>query len=204
MPLFYVQLEILLACLLRSHEEWNMASNTADKSGRALLLAGINRAAKSGIVFTFADISLGNPVAVENQSYETKVIYTALPGHPKYEGSQQALYTRVDIEAMFTDNGIAEVQVYASDVSGSSTADVVAALNARYGLGFDENDIVVEAFEDGADSVILKANPLSHGYKGEVVVELVVPVTPLADLVVNPEMGDLEAPVPVEEPAPTV
>lgn len=174
-----------------------MSGLFAEKAGRMLLLAAINRAARKGSVFTFADITFGNPTAGVFQGRNTEVVYTARHNHPKYEGTQQAFFNRIDLEAMFAASNITEVQVRASEVNGNSTADVVTAVNARYGLGFDDNDIVDETFEDGDNPIVLRANPLSHGYSGEIVVELVYPAGALASVVVSSVIDDLILPEPV-------
>lgn len=174
-------------------------STFAAKSGRGLLLAAINAAALGGVSFVDEDLTFVAPEAVTGQAYDTKVVYSA---EARYEGQAEAHFSRLDLEGIFTAAGITEVKVRAEAVTGTSTADVVAALNARYGLQFDETDIVVEEFVQGSESVILRAAPGSFGYAGEVVVEVVVAAVPLTD-VVNPELGALAAPVPVDqEPEP--
>lgn len=168
-----------------------MSGLFAEKAGRRLLLAAINREAKVGHVFTFADITFGDPVVVDHLGKNTEVVYTARPNHPKYEGAQKAYFNKVDLEAMFAASIITDVQVRASDVLGNTTADVVTAVNARYGLGFDDNDIIDETFGGGLGPVILRANPMSHGYTGEIVVELVEPANTLASMVVSSVIDDI-------------
>lgn len=176
-------------------------STFAAKSGRGLLLAAINAAAKNGVTFVDEDLVFEAPVSVDGMPYDTTVSYTA---PERFEGDNDALYTRLDLEQIFTDAGITEVKVHAEAVTGTSTADVVAALNTRYGLQFDETDIVVEEFAAGEASVILKAATGSFGYKGELAVELTVAKPALAEQV-TPELGNLESPAPVDsEAAPQV
>lgn len=172
-------------------------STFAAKSGRGLLLAAINAAALGGVSFVDEDLVFVAPVVVEGEAYDTKVVYSA---PARYEGDNEAHFNRLDLEGIFTAAGILEVKVRADAVTGTSTTDVITALNARYGLQFDETDYVIEEFAPGSESVILKAAPGSFGYVGEVVVEVVVAAIPLSD-VVNPELGALVAPVPVDQEA---
>lgn len=172
-------------------------STFAAKSGRGLLLAAINAAALGGVSFVDEDLVFVAPVVVEGEVYDTKVVYSA---PARYSGDAEAHFNRLDLEGIFTAAGITEVKVRAEAVTGTSTADVVTALNARYGLQFDETDIVVEEFAPGAESVILKAAPGSFAYAGELIVALPVAVEPLNEQV-NPELGNLESPAPVDSEA---
>lgn len=172
-------------------------STFAAKSGRGLLLAAINASALGGVSFVDEDLVFVAPVVVTGETYATKVVYSA---PARYSGDAEAHYTRLDLEGIFTAAGIADVKVRAEAVTGTSTSNVVAALNARYGLQFDETDIVVEEFAPGAGSVILKAADGSFGYTGELVVELSATAAPLAEQV-NPEVGNLESPAPADSEA---
>lgn len=171
-----------------------MSGLFAEKAGRSLLLAAINREAKKGHSFTFADITFGPPAVVDHLGKTTEVVYTANPSQTKYVGSQKAYYDKIDMEAMFRASGVTDVQVLDSEVIGNTTAGVVTAVNARYGLGFDDNDIVIEPIESPGTVVILRANPMSHGYSGEIVVELVEPTDPLRFMVVPTALGEVILP----------
>jgi hypothetical protein len=169
-------------------------STFAAKSGRGLLLAAINAVALGGVSFVDEDLVFVAPTVVVGETYDTKVVYSA---PARYEGDAEAHFDRLDLEGIFTAAGVTEVKVRAEAVTGTSTSDVVAALNARYGLQFDETDIVAEEFAPGSESVILKAADGSFAFAGQVIVELSVAAIALADMV-NPELGNLVAPVPVD------
>ena len=172
-------------------------STFAAKSGRGLLLAAINAAALKGAVFVDQDLVLVAPVVVTGEAYDTSVTYSV---PTRFEGDHVGHYSRLDLEAVFTTAGITDVKVHAEAVPGISTTDVITALNARYGLQFDETDYVVEDFVSGSESVIVKAAPGSFGYTGQLLVELTVTLPALADEV-NPQLGNLTSPAPVDSEA---
>lgn len=173
-----------------------MSSTFADKSGRGILLAAINKAAKAGFVFTPSDITFSQPEVVDISGKDTKVVYTA-NANSKFEGAQDAFFNRLDLTGIFTAAGIDTVEVLQSAVTADTSAAVVAAVNARYSLGFTAEDILDEAFEPGVTSVTLNANPLSHGYAGQLLVQLVEGKTPLAEVVVDPVLSGPSYPTPV-------
>lgn len=180
-----------------------MSSSFADKSGKGILLTSINRALKEGVApFTFADIGFGAP---EQGSFQggktTKVVFTALAGGKYAEGdTDEVFFDKNDLQGYFAQYGVETAQVNASAVFGTSTADVVAALNARYSTGFTADDIAIEPFEAGTDTVVLTATAGSYVWAGQLIVELVQQVPgqpPLADVVANPVLGDLNGQEPV-------
>lgn len=175
-----------------------MSSTFADKSGRGLLLAAINAVAVEGFSFVPADIDFAAPEVVDHNGLATRVVFTATP-ESLFTGSKEIFFNRVDLEAMFTNAGIPTVEVNASDVPGNTVAEVVAALNVRYGTEFDATDYVAELVEAGSDSVIVRAAPGSFGFVGQLLVSLIAAETPVDAVIPNGELGDLPAPTP-EEP----
>lgn len=161
-----------------------MSSTFADKSGRGILLAALNRAAAAqGYSFTADDLQFGAVEESTNPARESQVSYAATP-NSRYEGEQVAYYNRLDLSEIFTRGGVDVVQVYAGP---TTVAEVVAAVNQRFSLGFTEDDIDFSGeFEEGASVVTLVANPASHGYQGTVAVELVEGKVPLAEVVLDP------------------
>lgn len=172
-----------------------MSTTFADKSGRGILLAAINRAAKNGYSFNQSDLDFAAPEATTENGKTTKVVYTATESS-NYEGSQDAFFDKLDLTALFAAAGIEEVQVSAGAVAGNSHQDVANAVNARYSTGFTADDIAAGSFEPGVNEVTLIAAAGSYGYQGQLVVQLVEGKIPLAEAV-DPVLGDLAYPVEV-------
>lgn len=170
-----------------------MTSTFADKSGRGLFFAALNKAAAvKGYKFAQSDLELGPVADSTNPARESEVAYSAQPDS-RFEGSAIAFYNRIDLTELFLNGGIEVVQV--ADVGFTSVGEVVDALNVRYSLQFGAEDI--EGL-DGAvvdNVVVLRATPTSYGFKGQVSVQLVEGKTPLSEVIVDPVLGDLTLPV---------
>jgi hypothetical protein len=174
-----------------------MSSTYAGKSGRGLLLTAINAVAVEGVSFKQSDITFAAPEVVSHNGLATRVVFTATP-ESLFTGSKEIFFNRVDLEAMFTNAGILSVEVNATDVPGNTVAEVIAALNVRYGTEFEAGDYVAEQIEPGSDSVIVRAAAGSFGYVGELIVNLIAAETPVEEVVPNGDLGDITPPVPVE------
>lgn len=181
--------------------------SNVNASGRAVLLAAINRGiAASGYQFAEDNLVFGAVEASENPARESQIEIT--PGSnttvtgqgvdPIVISESQTIYfTRLDLTEIFTAASIAEVQIHEGP---TTVAEVMAAVNDRYNLGFTAEDIVVDgAVEPGSTSVNLVAAAGSYGFKGQVSVSLVAVATPLANVVADPVLGDLEV-TPVQLP----
>lgn len=166
-----------------------MSSTFADKSGRGLLLAALNKAAaEKGFSFAPSDLTFGAVAESTNELRESQVVYTATPDSG-FEGEAIAFYNRLDLSDLFTNAGIEVVQVPAG---ATTVEEVVGRLNHRYGLGFTAEDIVFgETVAEDAGSIVLTAAEGSLGFKGQLTVELVVGKFPLAEVVVDPVLDDM-------------
>lgn len=139
----------------------------AAKSGLDLLFKSLNRAAAvNGFSFAATDLDF-SPVSVsDNPELEVQVTYTAT-ADSMFEGSAVAQYNRLDLTQLFAG-------VDAVVAAGPTTAgELVAAINARYGLGFTEADIDFTAPIGAEDtSAVLVAQEGSYGFKGQLLVQL--------------------------------
>ncbi len=172
-----------------------MTSTFADKTGRGLLFAALNKAAAAqGYEFAESDLVFGPVAESTNPARESEVAYSAHPDSPDFEGSAVAFYNRLDLTALFAAAGIEVVQVAAG---AATVGEVVQRVNARYSLQFGADDIQnLDAAVEGS-SVVLQATATSYGFKGQVSVELVEGKTPLAEVIVDPLLDDLALPVAV-------
>lgn len=158
-------------------------------TGRALLLAALNAAAAAqGYSFADTDLDFSAVAASTNVNREVEVTYTAT-AESMYEGSAVAFYDRVDLTPAFSAAGIETVEL----TKGATTvAELVDALNTRYGCGFTAEDFDLSPAIAPEDStVLLTALGTSYGFKGDLLVSLVEQQVPLAEAVVNPELGGL-------------
>lgn len=169
----------------------------ADKSGRGVFLEAVNKAVRDqGFEFAAGELTFSPVVASTNPAREAEVevavanaegIIKSVNGvDTRISGSQVVFFDRLDIGVMFLDVGIEVPSVPAGTYA--TTGDVVAALNARYDLGFTAEDIdFTAAVED--TMITLTALPGSYGFRGDVMVEIQQagePEVPLADVVINP------------------
>lgn len=169
----------------------------ADKTGRGVFLEAVNKAVRDqGFEFAAGELTFSPVAASTNPAKEAEVevavasaegIIKSVNGvDTRISGPQVVFFDRLDIGQMFLNVGIEVPEV--PDGTYTSTGDVVAALNARYGLDFTEEDIdFTGARED--TSAILTALPGSYGFRGELMVSIQQagePEAPLADVVINP------------------
>jgi len=157
----------------------------AAKSGLGILLASLNRAAlASGHQFSDTDLSFSAVEVSTNPAKESQVTYTATPAST-FEGSEVAFFNRLDLTTVFTTAGIASIEM---TKGFTTTGEVVAALNARFGTEFDATDIDFNGVIDPEldTSVILMADAGSYGFQGMLEVQLVEQQVPLAEAVVDP------------------
>lgn len=159
-------------------------------TGRALLLAALNvAAAAQGYNFSPSALTFSAVGASSNPNREVQVTYTAVEGSG-FSGSEIAFYDRLDLTAVFTNSGI---EVVSLAQGPTNIGELVAALNTRYGAGFTAEDFDLSApIAEGETAVVLTALPTSYGFKGELVVSLEAQEVPLAEAVVNPELGGLQ------------
>ena len=170
----------------------------AAHAGRALLLAALNvAAAAQGKTLLASDFTFGEVAASTNPNREVQVELTAAP-ESLFSGEQTVFFDRLDLQGIFTAAGINDVTV----IRGATTVgELVTGLNDRFGLGFNAEDFDLTAAIGEEDTeVVLSALPTSFAFKGELLVTLAVAKTPLADAVVNPELGGLEV-TPVDSEA---
>ena len=174
-----------------------MPTPSVDKSGKGILIDAINRGIAQvdpTLVLTANDIELGAVEVSSNEERESQVTFAAKAG-TDFEGEATVFFDRRDLTELFASAGIDVVQV---PEGPTTTAEVVAALNLRYGAGFTADDIVMntDAVIEG-NEVTLSAEPTSHGFKGEVLVlieagepvEEELPVYIVAPVVVSGDIG---------------
>lgn len=167
-------------------------------TGRALLIASLNAAAAAqGITFTADDLEFLTPAPSTNPNREVQVTYRASPSS-MFTGEAIAFYDRLDLTALFEGAGIDLIEV----VKGfPSTAELIDHLNTRFGMGFTNEDFVIGTVIGEEDTeVVLEALPGSFAFTGQLLISLVVAKTPLAEAVVNPELGGLQV-TPVDSEA---
>lgn len=170
----------------------------AAHTGRALLLAALNvAAAAQGKTLLASDFTFGEVAVSTNPNRDTQVQLTAAP-ESLFEGEQTVFFDRLDVQGIFTDAGIVDVTV----IKGATTVgELVDGLNTRFGLGFTAEDFDLTAVIGEEDTeVVLSALPGSFAFKGDLLVTLAVAKTPLAEAVVNPELGGLQV-TPVDSEA---
>lgn len=171
----------------------------AAHTGRALLLAALNvAAAAQGKVLAASDLTFAPVTASTNPNRESQVHLVATGQSELYEGEMDVFFNRLDVQGIFTDAGIADVAIAAG---ATTVGQVVDALNTRYGLGFNDEDFDLTAVVGEEDTeVVLSALGTSFAFKGDLLVSLVVAKTPLAEAIVNPELGGLQV-TPVDSEA---
>lgn len=169
----------------------------ADKSGRGVFLEAVNKAVRDQLFeFAAGELTFSPVAASTNPAREAEVevavanaegIIKSFSGAEiRISGSQVVFFDRLDIGVMFLNVGIEVPSVPAGTYA--TTGDVVAALNARYDLGFTAEDIdFTAAVED--TMITLTALPGSYGFRGDVMVEIQQAgeqEVPLTDVVINP------------------
>lgn len=163
----------------------------AAHTGRALLLQALNFAAgEQGKVLLASDLTFGTVAVSTNPNREVMVNIAATAESPTFEGAMDVFFDRLDATAVFTNSGILDVAM----AQGPATVgELVDAINTRFGTGFGAEDFDLTVAIGAEDTeVVLAALPGSYAFKGELLVSLVVAKTPLAEAVVNPELGGLE------------
>lgn len=188
----------------------------ADKTGRGVFLEAVNKAVRGqGFEFAAGELTFSPVAASTNPAREAEVeitvtnaegiIKSVIDVETRISGSQVVFFDRLDIGLLFLNEGIEVPSVPVGTYA--TTGDVVAALNARYGLDFTADDIDFNGAVEGT-SVMLTALPGSYGFRGDLMVEIrqpEEPEAPLADVVINPvldgpDYGDV---IPVDsEPQP--
>ncbi|MCY1347883.1 hypothetical protein D9M68_18190 [compost metagenome] len=149
-----------------------MSSSFVAKSGKGILLNAINRGialGDSGVQLLPTDVTFGDVEVSADETRESQVSFTA--GARFTEEAAVVYFDRIDIAQVFADAGITTIEVGGAL---TSIADVAAALNTRHSAGFSEEDIDVTGdFDPEATEVLLTVLPTSHGYKGELLVQIV-------------------------------
>lgn len=150
-----------------------MSSSFVAKSGKGILLNAINRGialGESGVQLLPADIVFGDVEGSTDESRESQVTFVGAEAS-RFEGSEAVVYfDRIDIGQVFLDAGVEVVEVGGEL---TSIADVVAAVNSKHSAGFSEEDIDQSGdFDPEASSVLLSTLSTSHGYKGELLVQI--------------------------------
>lgn len=170
------------------------------KTGRALLLAALNRAAAAqGYSFSESDLTFSAVSATDNPNREVEVTYAATP-ESQFEGQEVAYYNRIDLGPLFANAGYEVIEM----APGASMAgSVVEYINNRFDMGFTAEDFDFDApIGDSDESVVLTALPGSYAFKGQLVILLVEPKVQLSEVVVNPELDGMEADAQPQEVAP--
>lgn len=169
----------------------------ADKTGRGVFLEAVNKAVRGqGFEFAAGELTFSPVAASTNPAKEAEVevavanaegIIKSVNGvDTRISGPQVVFFDRLDIGQMFLNVGIEVPVVPVGEYA--TTGDVVAALNARYGLEFTDEDIDSSAAVEDV-SVILTALSGSYGFRGELMVSIQQagePEAPLSDVVINP------------------
>lgn len=177
----------------------------ADKTGRGVFLEAVNKAVRDqGFEFTAGELTFSPVAPSTNPAKEAEVeVAVAVTDDANYiiksvngvdtriSGPQVVFFDRLDIGQMFLNVGIEVPSIPAGEYV--TTGDVVAALNARYGLDFTEEDIDFTETVDGTH-VILNTLPGSYGFRGYLIVDIQFVMdpedplaeAPLADVVINP------------------
>ena len=170
------------------------------KTGRALLLAALNRAAAAqGYSFSESDLTFSAVTGTDNPNREVEVTYAATP-ESQFEGQAVAYYNRIDLSPLFANAGYATIEMAPG---AATTGEVVQAINSRFDMGFTEEDFAFDTVIDAAaESVTLTALAGSYGFKGELIIALVEPKVQLSEAVVNPELDGMEADAQPQEVAP--
>jgi len=182
-------------CITSYFEDEKMS--IADKTGRGVFLEAVNKAVRGqGFEFAAGELTFSPVEESTNPAKEAEVQVTVANAEgiiksvngveTRISGPQVVFFDRLDIGTMFLNVGIEVPAVPAGTYA--TTGDVVAALNARYGLDFTEEDIdFTVAVED--ISVMLTALPGSYAFRGDLMVDIHQagePELPLADVVINP------------------
>jgi hypothetical protein len=167
-------------------------SSFAAKSGKGILLNAINRGialGNSGVQLLPAEVVFGSVMLSENAEYDVRSSITAGPRFT--EEAAEFHYDRLDLTALFTAAGVAEIEVGGEL---NSMADVLAAINTRHSTEFSAEDIDLSGAFDPLDTeILLAALPTSHGYKGELLVTILVEA-PEPGPVVDPEIPPITLP----------
>ena len=169
----------------------------ADKTGRGVFLEAVNKAVRGqGFEFAAGELTFSPVAASTNPAREAEVeitvtnaegiIKSVIDVETRISGSQVVFFDRLDIGLLFLNEGIEVPSVPVGTYA--TTGDVVAALNARYGLDFTEEDIDFSVVVEDV-SVMLTALSGSYGFRGDLMVDIQQvgePEAPLSDVVINP------------------
>jgi hypothetical protein len=172
----------------------------SNKSGQALLLAALNRAAApQGYSFSASDLTFSAVAASENPNREVQVSCTAV-AESQFEGSKVVFFNRIDLGPLFSAAGYEAIEM----IKGATTVgEVVDAINSRFDMGFTAEDFDLSiAVSSEDDTVVLEALPGSYAFKGQLLISMVVEKTQMDDAVVNPELAGMESDAQPQEVAP--
>lgn len=159
-----------------------------NKPGKELLLDLVNDDNKS--TFTFEQVSFGPPVVVSMNQDErnTSCVVTADPTSPWY-GSTPIYYERLFFERMFVDQ-----DVEASSDEVQNDAQLLAALNAEFGLEMQPTDVTITGTyprPGHKGEVTVTAKPGSYVYLGEFIVTFVGNKIQLIDYITHKVLDGL-------------
>ena len=160
------------------------------KTGRAVLLAALNRAAEpQGYRFSESDLTFSAVSITERPGREVEVTYAATPDSI-FEGQEVAYYNRLDLGPLFANAGYEVIKMAPGAVN---VGEVVEYINDRFSMGFTEEDFDFDApVGDSDESVVLTALPGSYAFKGQLEILLVEPKIKLSDVVLTSDIDLME------------
>lgn len=168
-----------------------------DKS-KDRLLALVNEENAAEMIYgplTFDDVDFANPVADASQGEEVNstVLITAKP-ESRFGGEVTAAYQRLDLQKLFTDAGLPELELRSVGLTNSS--ELVTEINETFGLGLDEDDVVFEALPTGEYPLdyTLKTKATSFAWIGELKIILTDGKPPLSSVIVKTVLNGLKYP----------
>lgn len=168
-----------------------------DKS-KDRLLALVNEDNAAEMIYgplTFDDVDFADPVvdATQGEEVNSTVKITA-KADSRFGGEVTAAYQRLDLQKLFDDAGLPEVEVRAVGLTNSS--EVVSEINETFGLGLDEDDVVFEALPTGEFPIeyTLKSKATSFAWIGTLKLILTDGKPPLSSVIVKTVLNGLKYP----------
>lgn len=170
-------------------------SSTLNKIGKDLVLDLLNKDNVNSLpqALTFTQVNFSLPQAIANPTSpltkrgpsgevlyrNTRVLVTARPGAP-FIGSRTIDYHRIDVDLLF--------KVPYRSLMGTgitSSLDLVAMLNNRFGLQLEAGDIVIEPIDTTTlpTTYVMKMTPECYAFVGQVEFELIADLPDLEELI---------------------
>ncbi len=170
-----------------------MSTNFNQTSDLMLLeLINTDNAQYMTVPLSFSVVQFAAPVEAINGQRNTTVLVSALP-QTNVTGSRTVAFARLDFDIFF--NSEINIEIPVGDAMPETTSDLLGYINTAFGLQLTNADIIVEAI-NGSTEFLLRANPNSFVWIGEVNIVLDVEPTDLADIIVITELSGFEYPTP--------